>query len=82
MSYTSDGCPVRRRLVRPGPKPGDSTEPEIHRLRENLVDYFDPADEEDALAKIERPLLEPAFLATREAQARAEYRRRTWNDCG
>ena len=47
----------------------------------NLADYFDPADEEDALAKIERPLLEPAYLATREAQVRAEYRRRTWNDC-
>jgi glycosyltransferase involved in cell wall biosynthesis len=47
----------------------------------NLADYFDPADEEDALAKIERPLLEPAYLATREAQIRAEYRRRTWNDC-
>ena len=47
----------------------------------NLVDYFDPADEEDALAKIERPLLEPAYLATRQAQVRAEYRRRTWNDC-
>ena len=47
----------------------------------NLVDYFDPADEEDALAKIERPLLEPAYLATREAQVRAEYRRRTWNEC-
>src|ERR1700722_4516673 len=32
MSYTSDGCPVGRWLVRTGPKPGDSTEPEIHRL--------------------------------------------------
>jgi glycosyltransferase involved in cell wall biosynthesis len=47
----------------------------------NLVDYFNPGDEEDALAKIERPLLDPAYLATREAQVRAEYRRRTWNDC-
>jgi glycosyltransferase involved in cell wall biosynthesis len=47
----------------------------------NLADYFDPADEEDALAKIERPLLDPAYLAAREAQVRAEYRRRTWNDC-
>lgn len=47
----------------------------------HLADYFDPSDEEDALAKIERPLLEPAYLATREAQIRAEYRRRTWNDC-
>jgi glycosyltransferase involved in cell wall biosynthesis len=47
----------------------------------NLVDYFDPSDEEDALAKIERPLFEPGYLAAREAQARAEYRRRTWADC-
>ena len=47
----------------------------------NLADYFDPADEQDALAKIERPLLEPAYLATREAQIRAEYRSRAWNDC-
>ena len=47
----------------------------------SLVDYFDPADEEDALAKIERPLLDPAYLAAREAQVRTEYRRRTWNDC-
>ena len=47
----------------------------------NLADYFDPANEEDALAKIERPLLDPAYLAAREAQVRAEYRRRTWNAC-
>jgi glycosyltransferase involved in cell wall biosynthesis len=47
----------------------------------NLVDYFDPADEDDALAKIERPLLDPAYLATREAQVRTGYRRRTWSDC-
>jgi glycosyltransferase involved in cell wall biosynthesis len=47
----------------------------------HLADYFDPADEEDALAKIERPLLDPAYLAAREAQVRAKYRRRTWNEC-
>jgi glycosyltransferase involved in cell wall biosynthesis len=47
----------------------------------NLVDYFDPADEEDAVAKIERPLIDPAYLALREAQVRAQYSRRTWNDC-
>jgi hypothetical protein len=32
-----------------------------------LVDYFDPSNEEDALAKIERPLIEPGYLAAREA---------------
>jgi glycosyltransferase involved in cell wall biosynthesis len=47
----------------------------------DLVDYFDPSNEEDALAKIERPLIEPGYLATREAQLRAAYRPRTWADC-
>jgi glycosyltransferase involved in cell wall biosynthesis len=47
----------------------------------DLVDYFDPTNDEDALAKIERPLLDADYLAAREAQIRAEYRRRTWTDC-
>jgi glycosyltransferase involved in cell wall biosynthesis len=47
----------------------------------NLVDYFDPSNEDDALAKIERPLIDPSYLAAREAQLRAEYRPRTWADC-
>ena len=47
----------------------------------NLVDYFDPLNEDDALAKIERPLIDPGYLAAREAQLRAEYRVRTWGDC-
>jgi glycosyltransferase involved in cell wall biosynthesis len=47
----------------------------------NLIDYFDPLSEDDALAKIERPLVEPGYLAAREAQLRAEYRARTWGDC-
>jgi glycosyltransferase involved in cell wall biosynthesis len=47
----------------------------------HLVDYFDPSNEDDALAKIERPLLDPAYLSAREAQLRAEYRPRTWADC-
>jgi hypothetical protein len=37
MSYTSDGCPVGRRLVSTRPKPGDSTKPEIHRLMEIIL---------------------------------------------
>jgi len=47
----------------------------------NLIDYFDPLNEDDALAKIERPLTDPSYLAAREAQLRAEYRVRTWGDC-
>src|SRR5262245_44193601 len=47
----------------------------------NLIDYFDPVNEDDALAKIERPLIDPGYLAAREAQLRAEYRIRTWGDC-
>ena len=46
-----------------------------------MIDYFDPSDDDDALAKIERLLFEPGYLAAREARLRAEYRRRTWADC-
>jgi glycosyltransferase involved in cell wall biosynthesis len=46
-----------------------------------LVDYFDPTDEDDALAKIERALLDPAYLAAREARVLADYRPRTWRSC-
>ena len=47
----------------------------------DLIDYFDPADDDEALAKIERLLIDPDYLAAREAQLRAEYRPRTWADC-
>lgn len=47
----------------------------------DLVDYFDPANEDDVLAKIERLLLDPAYLKAREARLQAEYRPRTWTDC-
>jgi glycosyltransferase involved in cell wall biosynthesis len=47
----------------------------------DLIDYFDPSDDNDAVAKIERPLLDPGYLAAREARVRAEYRPRTWTDC-
>jgi glycosyltransferase involved in cell wall biosynthesis len=46
-----------------------------------LIDYFDPLNEDDALAKIERPLIDPGYLAAREAQLRAEHRPRTWAAC-
>jgi glycosyltransferase involved in cell wall biosynthesis len=47
----------------------------------NLVDYFDPSDEDDALAKVERLLIDPGYLAAREARLRAEYHPRMWADC-
>ena len=31
----------------------------------DLIDYFDPTDDDDALAKIERVLLDPVYLAAR-----------------
>jgi glycosyltransferase involved in cell wall biosynthesis len=47
----------------------------------NLIDYFDPSDDDDVVAKIERLLFEPGYLAAREARLRAEYRPGTWADC-
>jgi hypothetical protein len=47
----------------------------------DLIDYFDPSNDDDALAKIERLLLDPGHLAAREARVRAEYRPRMWADC-
>jgi glycosyltransferase involved in cell wall biosynthesis len=53
----------------------------IPEVGDDLVDYFDPTDEADALAKVERLLFEPAYLAAREARVRTDYRPRTWADC-
>lgn len=47
----------------------------------DLIDYFDPADEDDVLAKIERVLFEPGYLAAREARLRADYRPPSWAGC-
>jgi hypothetical protein len=47
----------------------------------DLIDYFDPSDEDDALQKIEQLLLDPSYLTVRETRLRAEYRPRTWADC-
>jgi glycosyltransferase involved in cell wall biosynthesis len=47
----------------------------------DFVDYFDPADEADAAARIERVLFEPGYLAARERQIAAAYRPPSWADC-
>lgn len=46
-----------------------------------LIDYFDPSNEDDALAKIERLLLDPGYLSAREVRLRTEYRPQIWADC-
>ena len=46
-----------------------------------FIDYFDPADDDDALAQIERLLTDPDRMAAMEARLRAEYRPRAWADC-
>lgn len=47
----------------------------------DLIDYFDPSDEDDVVAKVERLLFEPGYLAAREARLQVEYRPSTWTDC-
>jgi hypothetical protein len=41
---------------------------------------YDPSDDE-ALAKIERVLLDPGYVTARESGLRVEYRPRTWAEC-
>jgi phosphatidylglycerophosphatase A len=47
----------------------------------DFVDYFDPTSVEDALAKIERALFAPGYLAGRVARIKAEYVPPSWSDC-
>jgi glycosyltransferase involved in cell wall biosynthesis len=47
----------------------------------DLIDYFDPSDDDEVAAKIERLLFEPDYLAAREFRLRAEYCPGTWADC-
>lgn len=47
----------------------------------DLVDYFNPADDDDALAQIERAIFDADYLARRTARIVAEYRAPSWDDC-
>jgi glycosyltransferase involved in cell wall biosynthesis len=47
----------------------------------DLVDYFDPTDVDDALAKIEHALFDSNYLAAREARLKAEFHPRRWDTC-
>jgi len=74
------GLPVAESLVQ-GKFCVASNRTSIPEVGGDLIDYFDPADEDDALAKIERLVLDPAYLAAREARLKAEYRPQAWSDC-
>ncbi len=47
----------------------------------DLIDYFDPLNDDDVAAKIERLLFQPGYLGERESRLRAEYRPGTWTEC-
>jgi glycosyltransferase involved in cell wall biosynthesis len=74
------GLPVAESLVQ-GKFCVASSATSIPEVGGDLIDYFDPTDDDDAFAKIERVVLDPAYLAARETRLRAEYRPRTWADC-
>jgi glycosyltransferase involved in cell wall biosynthesis len=74
------GLPVAESLVH-GKFCVASNRTSIPEVGGDLIDYFDPSNEDDALAKIERVLLDPDYLAAREARLRDEYRPRSWADC-
>ena len=74
------GLPVAESLVQ-GKFCVASNRTSIPEVGGDLIDYFDPADADDALAKIERLLFEPGYLEAREARLKAEYHPPTWADC-
>jgi glycosyltransferase involved in cell wall biosynthesis len=74
------GLPIAESLVQ-GKFCVASNRTSIPEVGGDLIDYFDPSNDDDALAKIERLLLDPGHLAAREARVRAEYRPRMWADC-
>jgi glycosyltransferase involved in cell wall biosynthesis len=74
------GLPIAESLVQ-GKFCVASNRTSIPEVGGDLINYFDPSNDDDALAKIERLLLDPGHLAAREARVRAEYRPRMWADC-
>ena len=74
------GLPVAESLVH-GKFCVASNRTSIPEVGGDLIDYFDPSDDDDAFAKIERLVLDPSYLAAREARLRAEYHPRTWDNC-
>ena len=78
--YEGWGMPVAESLAQ-GKFCVASNRSSIPEVGGDLVDYFDPGDENDAQAKIERPLFDSNYLAEREARIRTRYRQPSWSDC-
>jgi glycosyltransferase involved in cell wall biosynthesis len=74
------GLPIAESLVQ-GKVCVASNRTSIPEVGGDFVDYFDPTNDDDALAKIERLLFDPAYLAAWEARLQTEYRPPTWADC-
>ena len=74
------GLPIAESLVQ-GKFCVASNRAPIPEVAGKLIDYFDPTDDDDALAKIERLLLDPGYLVAREAALQDEYQPRTWANC-
>ena len=47
----------------------------------DLVDYFDPENDAEALAAVERAIFDGDYRQAREARIRAEFQPRSWADC-
>ncbi len=47
----------------------------------DLVDYFDPENDAEALAAVERAIFDRDYRQAREVRIRAEFRPRNWADC-
>jgi len=78
--YEGWGLPIAESLAQ-GKFCVASNRTSIPEVGGDFIDYFDPSNDDDALAKIERLLLDPGYLAAREARLLAEYRPPTWADC-
>ncbi|MGN6102615.1 MAG: hypothetical protein ACTHOR_15850, partial [Devosia sp.] len=46
----------------------------------DAVDYFDPYNEDEAYAAVERALFQPGYLEAREAHIRNRFRPPIWDD--
>lgn len=47
----------------------------------SFADYFDPADDRQALAAVERALFEPGYLEERNRSIQDEFHPRSWAEC-
>lgn len=78
--YEGWGLPVAESLVQ-GKYCISSNAASLPEVGGSLVDYHDPLDGPGCLRLVEKALLEPSWLASREDRIRREYRPTTWREC-